>query len=92
MKEYREIHPDNKQLIELIKSTANKMETMFSLVNGREMSLAKTNLENAIMWASKAVVLEDEKQNGKPFNPFTVPESKTCIRVTDESNPQIQSP
>ena len=51
---------ENAQLILDIKNKCEELEAFLDKVNSREMSLAKTNLEQASMWATKAVVLSDE--------------------------------
>lgn len=65
-KVYRTLHEKNSQLITEMKETAEKLDSLFDYVKSREMSLAVTNLEQAMMWATKAVVLEDEKNGGEP--------------------------
>jgi hypothetical protein len=64
--EYRELSFDEKQLVRDIKETAAELYGLFSnaaLVQGliiradnpRELSLAKTKLEEAVMWAVKGI-------------------------------------
>ena len=48
-KEYRPLKPETSDLIIKIKEAAEVME----------MSLAMTNLEQCIMWSTKAIVLND---------------------------------
>ncbi|HEO1391241.1 TPA: hypothetical protein VAH77_000456 [Legionella pneumophila] len=62
-KVYKPIHQDNSNLILEMKTKAEELDALFSLVPSREMSLAVTNLEQAMMWATKAVVLQDEHTN-----------------------------
>ena len=57
---YRPLHEDNAKLVVEIKEAAEKLDALLSNVKSREMSLAVTNLEQATMWATKAVVLADE--------------------------------
>lgn len=66
-KVYHKLHDQNTQLITEIKETAEKLDSLFELVKGREMALAITNLEQATMWATKAIVLEDEKNGSQPI-------------------------
>jgi hypothetical protein len=60
-KEYKKLSEPAVSLIMEIKNTAENLENLFNQVNNREMSVAKTNLETTIMWATKSVVLNDEK-------------------------------
>jgi hypothetical protein len=60
-KVYRPLSSERTQLIQDIKLACEAVEALLDQVQSREMSLAKTNLEQAAMWATKAVVLEDEK-------------------------------
>ena len=60
-KVYKQLNAENSQLIVEMKEIAEKLDNCFEFVKSREMSLAVTNLEQAMMWATKAVVLEDEK-------------------------------
>jgi hypothetical protein len=60
-KEYRSLSPENASRIQSIKLQADHIEVAMSKVKSREMSLAITNLEQSIMWAVKAIVLDDEK-------------------------------
>lgn len=48
--------------IVLQKEKAEELEEMFSVIKSREMSLAMTHLETAMMWATKAVVLHADKE------------------------------
>lgn len=66
-KEYKKLHDENADLIKRMKSVADELaQGYFQHVNSREMSLAITNLEQAMMWATKAIVLADEDNGGKP--------------------------
>lgn len=61
-KVYKPLKESNSKLIFDIKECAEAMEKLMLLVTGsREMSLALTNLEQSTMWATKAIVLDDEK-------------------------------
>lgn len=72
-KEYRPLKKENSDLILLIKSKAEELEELFSHVKSREMSLALTNLEQCTMWATKAVVLDDEKASFEAQRGISVP-------------------
>lgn len=65
-KVYKKLHEENSKLIIDMKESAEKLDYLFDYVKTREMSLAVINLEQAMMWATKAVVLEDEKNGGQP--------------------------
>ncbi len=58
-KEYKPLSDDQKEQIKIIKAVAEETEKLFNLAttesNGREMAVAKTHLETAIMWAIKGV-------------------------------------
>lgn len=58
-KVYKTLKPENSAKITEMKEAA---ETLYNLmtVSSREMALAKTSLEQAMMWATKAIVLNDE--------------------------------
>lgn len=60
-KQYRQLNEKNSEMIKEMKSAFEGVEKFLVRVKSREMSLALTNLEQASMWATKAVVLEDEK-------------------------------
>lgn len=61
-KVYKPLSDGNSKLIILIKEKAEEMEALMGFVKSREMSLAMTNLEQCTMWATKAIVLDDGKQ------------------------------
>jgi hypothetical protein len=63
---YKSLHEENSKLITEMKESAEKLDSLFDFVKSREMSLAVTNLEQAMMWATKAIVLEDEKNGSQP--------------------------
>lgn len=46
-------YKDNK--VQELKSKAEELYILFDKYDNREMSIAKTNLEQAIMWAVKAI-------------------------------------
>lgn len=62
-KVYKPLTEENQKLIRDIKELAEAMEYLMKKVSSREMSLAMTNLEQCTMWATKAIVLDDEKNN-----------------------------
>lgn len=56
-KEYRQLSAEEKALVEAIKSKAEELEALFVQAHGqpREMALARTNLEQSVMWATKGI-------------------------------------
>lgn len=60
-KEYKQLSEESNDLIRCIKGCAEEIEVFMGRVANREMSLAITNLEQAVMWATKAIVLDDER-------------------------------
>lgn len=66
-KQYKPLHEKNSALVVSIKEAFEAVESLLLKVKSREMSLALTNLEQASMWATKAVVLEDEKNGSNPI-------------------------
>lgn len=60
-KTYHKLKEENSSLILECKNKAEELELLFKSVSSREMSLALTNLEQALMWSTKAIVLNDEK-------------------------------
>lgn len=58
-KVYKPLKEENSQLILSIKEKAEELEKLLQMIKNREMSLAITNLEQSIMWATKAIVLND---------------------------------
>jgi hypothetical protein len=59
-KTYHRLQQEHADRIIDIKSKAEELEKILVNYKSREMSLAMTNLEQAIMWATKAIVLHDE--------------------------------
>ena len=59
-KQYKKLDQISIDLIAELKEQAEILEQSLDKVSSREMSLAKTNLEQCIMWATKAVVLNDD--------------------------------
>ncbi len=56
--------PDEiKDTIFQMKEKAEELKIFFDHVNNREMSIAQTNLEQAMMWATKAWVVIGDKIN-----------------------------
>ena len=62
-KVYKTLSADSSALIQETKEKAEELEVLFKKVGSREMSLALTNLEQALMWSTKAIVLNDEKES-----------------------------
>ncbi len=62
IKTWRKLSDENENLVLRIKLHAESLEELLLQVKSREMSLAMTNLEQCTMWATKAIVIEDEKQ------------------------------
>lgn len=60
-KEYKELPEDHSDLILAIKDLAEIIELNMRRVSNREMSIALTNLETAIMWSTKAIVLDAKR-------------------------------
>lgn len=58
-KQYRPLTDSEKKSMENIKIKAEELETLFDEINnpniGREIALAKTKLEETIMWAIKGL-------------------------------------
>ena len=53
---YRELSVEEKQLMAKIKESAEELYTLFDeLAQGRETALAKTKLEESVMWAVKGL-------------------------------------
>lgn len=61
-KKYHTLLPEHAQLVKDSKDQAEVLESLMSDIKSREMSLALTNLEQAMMWCTKAIVLHDQKQ------------------------------
>jgi len=63
-KVYTVMPEEIKQAIFDMKTKAEELKSMFyDKINNREMSIAQTNLEQAMMWATKAYVNEGDKIN-----------------------------
>jgi hypothetical protein len=56
-KEYKELDESQKSRINQIKNEAQKLHESFdwAIADKRMMALAKTNLEQAVMWAIKSI-------------------------------------
>jgi hypothetical protein len=62
-KVYTEMPVEIKQAIYDIKCKAEELKAFYDKIDNREMSIAQTNLEQAMMWATKAHVREGDKIN-----------------------------
>jgi ABC-type cobalamin/Fe3+-siderophores transport system ATPase subunit len=60
-KNYHTLRDENTQLILNIKNQLEVVEQLMRNIQNREMSLAITNLEQAAMWSTKAIVLHDAR-------------------------------
>lgn len=63
-KQYKKLNQVSVDLIAEAKEQAEVLEQILDKINNREMSLAKTNLEQCLMWATKAIVLHDDMVYG----------------------------
>jgi hypothetical protein len=62
-KKYHDLQKQHADTVQLIKSKAEDVEEiMREYIPSREMALALTNLEQAMMWATKAIVLHDQRE------------------------------
>ena len=67
IKDYWTLEISQSDMIKALKSKAQELQDMMvsTKIKSREMSLAQTNLEQAMMWCTKAIVLlnipEDRK-------------------------------
>jgi hypothetical protein len=61
-KVYKPMKPESAVLIQATKEQAEVLEKMMLTIKSREMSLALTNLEQSLMWSTKAIVLNDKKE------------------------------
>lgn len=52
-KEYKKLEPEDIQYMDLIKDKAQALYEVLQLQQNRETSIAKTKLEEAVMWAIK---------------------------------------
>lgn len=55
LQQYRDLDDEEIDTISDIKIKAEKMYAIFEMRPSREMAIAKTKLEEAVMWAVKAV-------------------------------------
>lgn len=62
-KVYTEMPKHIKETILAMKEKAEELEVYFNMIQNREMSIAKTNLEQAMMWATKAHIIEGDRLN-----------------------------
>lgn len=62
-KVYTVMPEEIKQTIYDMKCKAEELKAFYDKVHNREMSIAQTNLEQAMMWATKAYVIEGDKIN-----------------------------
>jgi hypothetical protein len=62
-KVYTEMPEDIRKTIYSMKEKAEELKAFFDKVTSREMSVAQTNLEQSLMWATKAWVIEGDKIN-----------------------------
>lgn len=59
-KVYKKLNETSTDLIAELKDQAEILEQTLNKITNREMSLAKTNLEQCVMWGTKAIVLHDD--------------------------------
>lgn len=64
-KDYKPLRPEISALIFSIKEAAEILECYMTPIKSREMSLALTNLEQSIMWATKAICLDAEAKDDR---------------------------
>jgi 3-oxoacyl-[acyl-carrier-protein] synthase III len=64
-KVYTVMPEEIKNAIFEMKSKAEELKAFFDQINSREMSIAQTNLEQTLMWATKAYVNEGDRMAGQ---------------------------
>ena len=64
-KAYKSMSDENVRLILDMKNKAEELENLMLTINSREMSIALTNLEQSLMWATKAVCISDNDTENK---------------------------
>lgn len=64
-KVYTEVPAEIKSAIYDMKCKAEELKVFCDKINNREMSIAQTQLEGAMMWATKAYVIEGDKINAE---------------------------
>ena len=60
---------ETKETIFKMKEKAEELKVFFDKISNREMSIAQTNLEQAMMWATKAHVLVGDAMNAANTKP-----------------------
>lgn len=61
------MHIDNANLISKVKEACEIVSGLLSVVQGHEMSLAKSNLEQVALWATQAIIAADAKNGSQPI-------------------------
>lgn len=54
-KEYRELTDDEKKMVSMLKELGSEFCKAMENIGGREAAIAKTKMEEAVMWAVKGV-------------------------------------
>ena len=67
-KVYTVMPEDIKEHIFSMKTKAEELKAYFDPIKNREMAIAQTNLEQAMMWATKAWVIHGDAINDKKVN------------------------
>ena len=62
-KVYTVMPEEIKKVIYDMKCKGEELKDFYDKIKNREMSIAQTNLEQAMMWATKAYVIEGDKMN-----------------------------
>lgn len=63
MKDFVTMDAAHVRMCSEVKQKAEELYKLLDTINNREMSLAKTNLEQALMWSTKAIVFDFVAQN-----------------------------
>lgn len=62
-KNYKALPEELSKLILDTKNKAEELEALMTIIKNREMSLALTNLEQSMMWSTKAIALYAENND-----------------------------